>query len=86
MNAAEKYEIIHERLTKAFAPTLLQVIDESDQHQGHAGHGGGGRHFAIVIQAPILAEKSRVEAHRAIYALFEDLIPVEIHALRIQIR
>lgn len=85
MNASEKLTLIRERLTAAFAPITLEVIDESDKHAGHAGHGGGGRHFAVVIQASILSGKSRVEAHRAVYALFEDLMPHEIHALRIKI-
>lgn len=84
MNAKEKQQLITERLQAAFAPEKLEVIDESDQHHGHAGHGGGGRHFAIVMEASALRGKSRVEAHRAIYALFQDLIPDEIHALRIR--
>ncbi len=85
MNAAEKQQLIHERITTAFHPEVLQVIDESDQHQGHAGHGGGGRHFAVVVQSALLSAKNRVEAHRAVYALFQDLMPDEIHALRIKI-
>lgn len=85
MNAEEKQQYIYNKLTAAFAPDALEVHDESDQHAGHAGHGGGGRHFAIVIAAPYFKDKSRVEAHRAIYALFDDLMPHEIHALRITV-
>jgi BolA protein len=77
--------IIQQRLTAAFAPTHLQVIDESDQHIGHAGHQGGGRHFAIIIAAAHFNSLSRVAAHRAIYALFADLMPQQIHALKIKI-
>lgn len=80
-----KLELITTRLQQAFLPESLEVIDESDQHIGHAGHQGGGRHFAIVISAASLKPLSRVAAHRKIYALFEDLIPKEIHALRIKI-
>lgn len=86
MNGLEKQNLIHERLTSAFAPSSLEVIDESDQHAGHAGHGGGGRHFSIIISSHSLSKQSRVEAHRAIYALFTDLIPHEIHALKIKIK
>jgi len=85
MNAAEKLKLIQSRLQQAFTPSALEVIDESDQHHGHAGHGGGGRHFAVIITADALREKSRVEAHRAVYALFQDLMPHEIHALRIKV-
>lgn len=85
MNAAEKLQLIETRLRDAFNPSQLEVLDESDAHRGHAGHGGGGRHFAIVIAAASFAGKSRVAIHREIYALFPDLIPDEIHALKIKV-
>jgi BolA protein len=78
-----RLEVIRTRLEAAFSPTYLQVLDESDQHVGHAGHQGGGRHFAIIIAADCFAGVSRVAAHRQIYALFDDMIPEQIHALRI---
>ena len=81
-----RIEMMRERLLRAFSPTLLQVIDESEHHIGHAGHQGGGRHFAIMITAPALNRLSRLAAHRAIYALFDDMIPEQIHALRITIK
>jgi BolA family transcriptional regulator, general stress-responsive regulator len=80
-----KIDIIRHRLQEAFMPSTLDVIDESDQHQGHLGYQGGHRHFAIVIEASHLNHLSRIEAHRQIYALFSDLMPEEIHALRITI-
>jgi BolA protein len=80
-----KLDIIKERLTQAFSPSLLDVTDDSDQHIGHAGHGGGGRHFSVTIAAAYFSGKSRVEAHRAVYSLFNDMIPHEIHALKIKI-
>lgn len=86
MNASEKLQLIQQRLEDAFHPDHLEVLDESDAHRGHAGHGGGGRHFAVIIQAPAFKDKSRVAAHREIYALFTDLMPDEIHALRINIK
>lgn len=85
MNANEKLELIKSRLTAAFQPSLLEIHDDSDQHKGHAGHGGGGRHFSVVISASCLKGKSRVEAHREVYAQLDDLIPNEIHALKIKI-
>lgn len=81
----ENITIIRERLHEAFSPTQLEVIDESDQHIGHAGHQGGHRHFAVVIAAAPFAGMSRLQAHRAIYRLFSDMIPDKIHALNITI-
>ncbi|MBX3709443.1 MAG: BolA family transcriptional regulator [Gammaproteobacteria bacterium] len=73
------------RIQQAFAPSYLEVIDESDQHIGHAGHQGGGRHFAIIITADCLNGITRIEAHRKIYALFIDKMPDQIHALKIKV-
>jgi len=85
MNSSERAVIIRERLEKEFTPSHLEVIDESDQHVGHAGHQGGGRHFYVVIKADHFNNCPRVKAHRDIYALFTDLMPEQIHALRIKI-
>ncbi len=79
-------DIIYARIQDALHPELLQVIDESDQHVGHAGHMGGGRHFAVIITASSLAHLSRVAQHREIYKLFADMMPDQIHALRIVVK
>lgn len=84
--ATERIAIITSRIQQAFSPDYLEVIDESDKHIGHAGHQGGGRHFAIKIASVALNALSRVAAHRQIYALFDDMMPDQIHALRIFIQ
>ena len=86
MSKEQRVDIIQARLQQAFNPTYLEVIDESDEHVGHAGHQGGGRHFSIVISAACFMHVSRVAAHRQIYALFDDMMPEKIHALRIHIK
>ncbi len=83
--ATDRALIIETRIREAFAPLRLQVIDESDQHAGHAGHQGGGRHFAVVISGEAFTGLSRVEAHRKIYHLFADMMPDQIHALKIKL-
>ena len=85
MTTTTKLALIRQRLEAAFSPEQLIVTDESDQHIGHAGHQGGGRHFAVKINAVSLQGLSRVESHRKIYALFTDMMPEQIHALRIEI-
>ena len=76
-------EIIETRLQAAFHPDTLRVIDESDQHHGHVAHGQGARHFALEIYSSAFIGMSRVAIHRKIYALFPDLMPHPLHALRI---
>lgn len=83
--ATERVELIKSRIIAALQPSHLEVIDESDQHIGHAGHQGGGRHFLVIIHANCLGGLSRIAAHRKIYELFDDLMPDQIHALRIKV-
>ena len=85
MTDESRIKIIRNRLKQALIPHHLEVIDESKHHVGHAEYEGGGRHFAIIIAAKSLNGVSRVEAHRQIYALFNDMIPDQIHALRIKV-
>jgi BolA protein len=58
-------DLIAERLTKAFAPASLEIVDESHQHVGHAGHREGGEtHFRVYIVAEAFRGKGRLERHR----------------------
>jgi BolA protein len=77
---------IHARLTAAFTPTVLQIVDESDQHRGHGGwREEGESHFRVTITSPAFAAMNRIERHRAVHAaLGPDLIG-RIHALALEI-
>ena len=76
-------ELIKERLQAAFSPTELEVIDDSHKHIGHAGSKDGAGHFTIKICASCFIGLSRIEAHKQIYRVLEDLIPHKIHAISI---
>ncbi|MDJ1017269.1 MAG: BolA family protein [Paracoccaceae bacterium] len=80
-------EEIRQKLETAFAPSRLEVEDESEQHRGHAGYQEGGQsHFRVRIAALAFEEMSRLERHRAVHsALGEDLVG-RIHALALEIR
>ncbi len=84
MTRAEK---IVERLEAAFAPSVLDVVDESEAHRGHAGFQEGGEsHFRVTIEAEAFAGLSRIEKHRAVHgALGRDLV-AQIHALALTVR
>jgi BolA protein len=79
---------ITDKLADAFAPTILDVQDESHLHKGHAGHREGGEtHFRVHIVSPVFAGKSRLERHRMVNAALADEIhPAGIHALAIRAR
>lgn len=79
-------EQIESRLTEAFAPTELSVIDESERHRGHAGYQEGGEsHFRVTIKAPAFAEMSRIQRHRAVHAALGADLVGRIHALALDI-
>lgn len=73
---------IRERLTQAFAPRTLEVINESHRHAGHAGDDGSGEsHFRVAIRAEALAGQTRIARHRAVHAALGKDLLARIHAL-----
>ena len=65
---------IEARLTAAFTPERLEVVNESHQHAGHSGDDGSGEsHFRVVIRAGAFAPMSRVARHRAVHQALGDL-------------
>ena len=76
--------LITEKLTKAFTPESLRVLDESHQHEGHAGHRPGGEtHFRVYIVSEAFKGKSRIERHRMINAALASELSGGVHALAI---
>ena len=78
-------EIITEKLTAAFTPQSLRVVDESHLHEGHAGHRPGGEtHFRVYIVSEAFKEKSRIERHRMVNSALEAELRGSVHALAIK--
>jgi BolA protein len=77
---------IEAKLQAAFAPSRLDVVDESHLHAGHAGAPDGGQsHFRVTIRAAAFAGKSRVAQQRAIYAVLKEDMANQIHALALDV-
>jgi BolA family transcriptional regulator, general stress-responsive regulator len=77
-------ETITRKLTAAFAPDALRVVDESHHHEGHSGHRPGGEtHFRVYIVAPAFKGKSRLERHRMINQALSSELQTGVHALAI---
>jgi len=85
LTAAERIELITNRITQALQPEQLDVQDESAQHIGHAGAQSGAGHFAVAVKANAFTDKSLVDCHRMVYEAIGDAMHSEIHALRIAI-
>jgi len=81
MRTAERIE---KKLTEAFSPQSLAVLDVSHQHEGHAGHRPGGQtHFRVYIVASAFKGKTRLERHRMINDILSAELGGGVHALAI---
>jgi BolA family transcriptional regulator, general stress-responsive regulator len=79
-----KEDVITRKLTEAFDPESLRVVDESHEHAGHAGHRPGGEtHFRVYIVAQAFAGKTRIERHRMINETLAAELAGGVHALAI---
>jgi BolA protein len=73
------------KLTEAFAPERLEVIDDSHRHAGHAGaRPGGETHFNVHIVSQAFRGKSRLERHRMINETLASELANDVHALAIR--
>lgn len=77
---------IRQKLTAAFAPQSLEVVDESHRHAGHAGAtrddgSQGETHFHVRLVSAAFAGVSRVERQRRVYAVLADELKGPVHAL-----
>lgn len=79
-------ERITDKLTRAFQPSRLEVIDESARHAGHNAEAAtlGETHFRVRIVAPAFADMTRLERHRRINAVLTDELGERVHALAIE--
>ncbi len=60
---------IRAALTQSFAPSVLDVRDDSAQHAGHAGAQAGGQsHYSVLLVSTAFAGVSRVARSRAVHA------------------
>ena len=77
-------DVITEKLSAAFGPESLRVVDESHQHEGHAGHQPGGQtHYRVYIVAEAFRGKTRIDRHRLINQTLAQELAGGVHALAI---
>jgi len=77
---------LEKKLTDAFHPLYLEIINESHKHKGHQGSPETGEsHFKIVIDSKEFQGLSRVATHQRIYQCLEEELKTKIHALSIVI-
>jgi BolA protein len=76
---------IRDKLTAAFAPHALDIVNDSHRHAGHAGSPGTGEsHFTIKVVSAAFAGKSRLERHRMVNDILAEELAGRVHALAIR--
>jgi len=75
-------DTIRRKLIERFAPTGLEIEDQSHLHVGHQGaRAGGETHFAVTIASAVFIGKSRVARQRLVYETLADELTTSVHAL-----
>jgi BolA family transcriptional regulator, general stress-responsive regulator len=78
-------QTIERKLTAAFTPIRLDIVDESQLHAGHSGaHPTGESHFRVRIASDMFAGLSRVAQHRLVNETLRDELKGRVHALAIE--
>lgn len=76
---------IEDLLTQAFAPSVLQVINDSAHHSGHSGDDGSGEsHFTVMIESEAFSGQNRLKRQRMVNAALGDIPGERVHALAVK--
>jgi BolA protein len=74
-------------LTDSFAPTRLEVTNDSARHSGHMGDDASGEsHFTVEIESAAFAGVARLERQRMVNRALGDIPGQRVHALAIKAR
>lgn len=68
---------IRENLTKALAPELLEIEDESHMHSGPKSE----THFKVLVVSGAFEGKSRIDRQRMVNDLLKTELQAGLHAL-----
>lgn len=79
-------ETMREKLTARFAPTRLDIVDDSARHAGHAGNPGragqsGETHFSVTLVSAVFSGMGRVARQRLVYEALAAELAGGVHAL-----
>ena len=76
---------IQAKLTSAFEPIRLEIVDDSARHEGHAGAAPGGEsHFNVLIESKAFAGAAKVARQRMVYRALAEELAGPLHALSIK--
>lgn len=83
-------DVMRAKLVAAFAPSLIEVENDSARHAGHAGAREAGdtgeTHFNVTIVAAAFAGVGRVMRQRMVYDALAAELAGPVHALSVKAR
>lgn len=76
-----------ELLNASFAPSALDVIDESGKHKGHSGAAPGGQtHYRVKMTSAAFAGMTRLARQRAALDAVKGEFDSGLHALALELK
>ncbi|HEV3241754.1 MAG TPA: BolA family protein [Methyloceanibacter sp.] len=77
-------ESIRQKLRGAFAPAVIEVVNDSRRHAGHGSSPQTGEsHFSVMVVSAAFAGKSRLERHRMVNTALAEELAGPVHALAV---
>ncbi len=78
-------DTMQRKLTEAFAPIRLTIVDDSHRHAGHAGANPDGEsHFSVEIVSQQFTGKGRIDRQRAVHRVLAEELAGRVHALALK--
>lgn len=78
-------ETMESKLTEAFSPEAVSVVDESHLHKGHGGwRESGETHFRVELVSGKFSGTSRLDRHRMVNDALKEELEGGVHALAIR--
>lgn len=83
----DRFTYTEKLLREHFGEDFIALHDDSEAHLGHAGAESGASHYELILSHQSLVHYgSLIKLHRAVYQVVGHLIPLEIHALKIEVK
>jgi BolA protein len=77
---------LHAKLTEAFNPSRMEIVDESAKHAGHVGaRDGSETHFKITLVSDAFKNRTRIERSRMVHAALVSEFTTGLHALSLNL-
>ena len=86
MIAGQRKNRIEKIINDNLAPTFLNVVDDSESHQGHhQAPESGESHYNVNIISESFAGLNRIEKERMVYKLLSEEFNNGLHALSLKL-